>query len=275
MQYPIELIQYCSSGALQAFFGFFLFCVFELCQDTLMHSTTTKRSSKTFLRNWFFSENLFLDLNNSKKMLSTWIKLFTFCWMNFELEVLPSTRLQFKHMDFNHMDLDLTPSCFSLWARGSGRMARGLHFNTAVMSQMTKAQLWKPPSSLCESSVIHEDEWDVSGGFSRNMMSCVAAQKECLGQCGHSLHPRFDRVAAQFWEWSWVESWIPQRWIHAAEMLPHVSAWQPSQQLEDETVRKMVEIPRPQRYKCLEVFQSRLLRFYHRFFYSGVYKMTW
>ena len=41
---------------------------------------------------------------------------------------------------------------------------------------MTKAQLWKPPASLCEGSVIHEDGWDVSGGFSRNVVSCVASE---------------------------------------------------------------------------------------------------
>lgn len=51
-------------------------------------------------------------------------------------------------------------------------------FSTAVVSQITKAQLWKPPASLCEGSVIHEDGWDVSGGFSWNMMSCLTAKKK-------------------------------------------------------------------------------------------------
>lgn len=43
---------------------------------------------------------------------------------------------------------------------------------------MTKAQLWKSPVNLCQDPVIHEDTWDVSGGFSRNLISLCDIQKK-------------------------------------------------------------------------------------------------
>lgn len=52
-----------------------------------------------------------------------------------------------------------------------------LRFSTAVVSLITKTQLWKSPANLCRGPVIHEDAWDVSGGFSRNMMSCGTSGK--------------------------------------------------------------------------------------------------
>lgn len=64
------------------------------------------------------------------------------------------------------------------WSGSPSPLGGGmLRFSAVVVSQITKTQLWKSPANLCRGPVIHEDTWDISGGFSRNMMSCGTSRK--------------------------------------------------------------------------------------------------